>query len=411
MTRDAEMLSLLMARRPNHSLPGALYHDPELFEVEMRRIWFRDWIFAVPACEIPKAGNHVTMEVGAYSIIIVRGADAVIRAFHNSCRHRGSRICQSAKGSAPKLVCPYHQWTYELDGRLLWARDMGPDFDASKHGLKPVHCREAGGLVFVCLGEDAPTFDAEAEAAGRFTAPHGMADLKVAHESSIVERGNWKLVMENNRECYHCSGNHPALCRTFDDNPHIAGSGEGIGDPAVEKHVARFEAAGLPSRFTIDPHNQWRFVRVPLLGAAESYTMDGKTAVNRLTGDMPFKDAGTLLYFHYPNTWNHFLSDVVTLFRILPVSPQETLVTTKWLVHKDAVEGVDYDLKRLTEVWTVTNDEDRHVVEQNQLGINSPAYEPGPYSDLQESGVIQFVDWYADTLTRRLTGRGMIAAE
>ncbi len=87
------------------------------------------------------------------------------------------------------------------------------------------------------------------------------------------------------------------------------------------------------------------------------------------------------------------------------------MVTTQWLVHKDAVEGVDYDLKRLTEVWTMTNDEDRHVVEQNQLGINSPAYEPGPYSDLQESGVIQFVDWYADTMTRRLTGRRMIAAE
>lgn len=411
MYRDADMLSLLMARKPKHSLPGPLYNDPELFDVEMRKIWFRDWIFAIPACEIPKTGNYVTMPVGAYSVIIVRGADGAIRAFHNTCRHRGSRICQTVKGSAPKLVCPYHQWTYELDGRLLWARDMGPELDASTHGLKPVHCRDAGGMIFVCLGETAPAFDGLAESAQRFMAPHGMADLKVAHESSIVERGNWKLVMENNRECYHCSANHPALCRTFDDNPNIAGSGEGIDDPAVEKHVVRFEAAGLPSRFHIDPSNQWRFVRVPLIGKAESYTMDGKTAVSRLIGNMPFKDAGTLLFFHYPNTWNHFLSDAVTLFRIIPVSAQETLVTTKWLVHEDAVEGVDYNVKRLTEVWTMTNDEDRRVVEQNQLGINSPAYEPGPYSDIQESGVMQFVDWYADTMTGRLTGRGMIAAE
>jgi Rieske 2Fe-2S family protein len=126
---------------------------------------------------------------------------------------------------------------------------------------------------------------------------------------------------------------------------------------------------------------------------------------------MPFKDAGTLLFFHYPNSWNHFLSDHCVLFRILPISPTETEVVTKWLVHKDAVEGVDYDLKRLSEVWLATNDEDRKVVEENQKGINSPAYEPGPYSRIQESGVIQFVDWYADTLTARLTGRSLIAAE
>ncbi|MDH5453004.1 MAG: Rieske (2Fe-2S) protein, partial [Paracoccaceae bacterium] len=106
-----------------------------------------------------------------------------------------------------------------------------------------------------------------------------------------------------------------------------------------------------------------------------------------------------------------FLSDHVLNFRVLPISPTETQVTTTWLVHKDAVEGQDYDLKRLTEVWDATNDEDRIVVEQNQLGINSPAYEPGPYSDLQESGVIQFVDWYVATLQSRLVGRKIMAAE
>ena len=106
--------------------------------------------------------------------------------------------------------------------------------------------------------------------------------------------------------------------------------------------------------------------------------------------------------FHYPSTWNHFLPDHSLTFRVLPISATETEVTTTWLVHKDAVEGVDYDLKRLTEVWIATNDEDREIVENNQLGILSPAYTPGPYSPGQESGVTQFVDWYAAWLERAL---------
>jgi Rieske 2Fe-2S family protein len=250
-----------------------------------------------------------------------------------------------------------------------------------------------------------------AEAATRYYGPHKLDACKVAYESTITEAANWKLVMENNRECYHCSGSHPALCVSFDDNPNIAGNGDGRNDPAIEAHLAKCEAAGLPSRFYIDDDSQWRFVRVPLLGKSVSYTMNGKQAVNRMVGDITLRDAGTLLFFHYPNTWNHFLADTVLLFRMLPLGPKETQVTTKWLVHKDAVEGVDYDLPRLTEVWTLTNDEDRAIVEQNQLGIDSPAYVPGPYSQIQESGVIQFVDWYANRMAERLTGRRLHAAE
>ena len=120
-------------------------------------------------------------------------------------------------------------------------------------------------------------------------------------------------------------------------------------------------------------------------------------------------DAGTLLKFHYPTTWNHFLPDHSITFRVTPIGPQQTEVQTTWLVHKDAVEGKDYDLKELTEVWIATNDEDRRVVEDNQQGINSPAYTPGPYSTIQESGVIQFVDWYCATMADRLTPQRMAA--
>ena len=134
----------------------------------------------------------------------------------------------------------------------------------------------------------------------------------------------------------------------------------------------------------------------------------GKSAVYLGTA---CRDAGSLLFFNYPNTWNHFLADHAIVFRILPISPTETQVTTNWLVHKDAVEGVDYNIEDLTRVWLNTNDEDRQVVEENQKGILSPAYEPGPYSTIQEEGVIQFIDWYAGKMVERLSPTPAMAAE
>ena len=172
MICDDNVLSLLMSRKPNHSLPRAFYTDPDVFQIDLERIWYKNWLFAVPDCELPKAGSYVTYRVGLYSVIIVRGSDGVVRAFHNSCRHRGSTLCRTAKGTNPKIVCPYHQWTYELDGRLLWARDMDADFDPSLHGLKPVHCRDVAGLIYICLAEEAPPFELFRRAGEPLLAPH-----------------------------------------------------------------------------------------------------------------------------------------------------------------------------------------------------------------------------------------------
>ena len=412
MLNPAEIRAQFAARRPNQSLSRDLYCDDGVYQADLAQVFYREWLFALPAAALDKTGTYQTLQIGAYPVVVIRGADGRIRAFHNVCRHRGQRLCSKVTGATPKLVCPYHQWTYDLDGKLLFARDMGPDFDPAAHGLKKVHCVDLGGMVFVCLAEVPPPI---ADLAGKLTshlAPSGLADSKVAFTSSIVEKGNWKLVIENNRECYHCGGSHPSLCRTFSDNPKIgAMDGPHSASPEILSHWERCEAAGLPSRFTHHPEFQWRLARIPLLNNAESYTMTTKAAVARRMGKMPFNDAGSLLFYHYPNTWNHFLGDHAITFRVLPISATETEVTTTWLVHKDAVEGVDYDLKTLTEVWMATNDEDRIVVEENQKGILSPAYEPGPYSTIQEEGVIQFVDWYCNLMMRRLDPPSALAAE
>ncbi|MCA1970561.1 MAG: aromatic ring-hydroxylating dioxygenase subunit alpha [Rhizobium sp.] len=405
MDLHSKVLRQLKNRRDGFSLEQPFYIDQDYFRLDMETIWYRDWLFVGHDCEIPRAGNYFTAQIGDYPVVIVRGKDQVIRAFHNTCRHRGHRVCTQERGASAKLVCPYHQWTYDLDGSLVFARQMGETFDKSEFGLKTVHCESVAGYIFICLANEAPDFAPVRATIEPFLAPHRLAEAKVAHRNTIIEKGNWKLVWENNRECYHCAGNHPELCRTYPEAPSATGVQGAKDDPVIAEHWARCEAAGLPSEFTMDPSGQFRVARMPLIQDAESYTLSGKRAVRRpLSDDVNISHIGTMLLFHYPTTWNHILGDHAISFRVLPISAEETAVTTTWLVHKDAVEGVDYNLDELTHVWNMTNDQDRSIVEENAFGIRSPAYEPGPYSVDHEGGVMQFVEWYANFMVERLQG-------
>ena len=407
MNAHTEMHSQLQGRRHGHTLPRKFFTDPDFYQLDLENIWYRDWLFVGHDCELAKSGSYMTLQVGDYPVVVVRSGDGTVRAFHNSCRHRGSRICAGEKGTAAKLVCPYHSWTYELDGRLLYARDMGPGFDPKEHGLKPVHCQSIGGFIWICLARQAPDLSQFRAQVEPYLLPHRLRETKVAFESTIVENGNWKLVWENNRECYHCAGNHPELCRTFPEAPTVTGVEGAMNDPMIVKHWEACEAIGLPSRFEMSEDGQYRAARMPLLRNAVSYTMSGKAAVRRpLSDEISEPKIGTMLLFHYPTTWNHILSDHAVSFRVLPVGPKQTQVTTKWLVHKDAVEGVDYSIEDLTKVWLATNDQDRQIVEENQIGVSSPAFEPGPYSPPHEGGVMQFVEWYAAFMERALGGEG-----
>ncbi|CAN7592166.1 aromatic ring-hydroxylating dioxygenase subunit alpha [Rhizobium sp. LjRoot30] len=395
----------LKNRREGFSLEQPFYIDQDYFKLDMEMIWYRDWLFVGHDCEVAKPGSYFTVQIGDYPVVVVRGRDKAIRAFHNTCRHRGHRVCTAERGSSAKLVCPYHNWTYELDGSLAFARQMADGFDKADFGMKTVHCQSVGGYVFICLANEAPDFAPVRAAIEPYMLPHRLAEAKVAHRTTIIEKGNWKLVWENNRECYHCAANHPELCRTYPEAPTATGVQGAKDDPVIAAHWERCEAVGLPSEFKISADGQFRVARMPLIEGVESYTMSGQNAVRRpLSPDVPINMIGTMLLFHYPTTWNHMLGDHALSFRVIPIGPEETAVTTTWLVHKDAVEGVDYDLEDLTHVWNMTNDQDRSIVEENAFGIRSPAYEPGPYSELHEGGVMQFVEWYTNFMLQRLQG-------
>lgn len=396
------LLTLLHRRKPLHTLDRELYIDADAYRHDLDNVWHKDWIFVGHTFELEKAGQYIAATIGEYPIVVVKANDGEIRAFHNVCRHRGSKVCVEEKGKVAKLVCPYHRWTYELDGRLLFAGNMGEGFEPKDWSLKNAHCAIAGTYVYVCVAETAPDFEPFRQAIDRYAGPHRLDQCKVAFESTIVEQGNWKLVMENNRECFHCEGSHPELMNSFVDRPAVAGAD--VDDQELTDFWERCETAGLPSRLLMAMDGQYRFTRIPLASHALSYTMDGRPAVSKRLDDTGLDNVGALLYFHYPSTWNHFLGDHALSFRLLPHGPAQTLVTTKWLVHRDAVEGVDYDLEHLTQVWKATNDQDRALVEATHRGVASPTYTPGPYSGHSELGVAQFIDWYCATMLTRLEG-------
>lgn len=396
---------LLRDRDPGRSLPQPFYNDSALFGIEMDTLFAREWLFAGLTCEIPTRGSYFTFNVGTNPVLVIRDQNGGVRAFHNVCRHRGSRLCTQERGKVAKLVCPYHNWTYEVDGRLLFA-NTGPDtqFDLSALSLKPVHVRTAGGYIFVSLAAEPPEIDDFLSDLSEYLAPYDLDNARVAAESNIVEQANWKLVIENNRECYHCAGSHPELLRTLQewDDVNDPRAPEGFREQ-MERKAAQWDAEGIPYQ-RVAHGLQNRMVRMPLLEGRHSMTLDGKPAVGRLMGRIRSPDLGSLRILHLPNSWSHAMADHLVAFRVLPLGAQQTLVTTKWLVHGEAKEGVDYDVENLRRVWDATNGQDRQLAEENQRGINSIAYEPGPYSPTYEFAVMNFLDWYGERMRWQLEG-------
>lgn len=400
---NATTLSLIESRKPRWAMPAAVYFDDQVYQDDLTHIWYASWIFAGHTFELPKPGSYMTLEIGDYPVVIVRNKAGEIRAYHNACRHRGHRICVEDSGKAARLVCPYHQWTYDYDGNLIYAANMGESFDPSQFPLTPVHVGVAESYIFVCVAEDAPDFETFAQTLTPFLAPHDPEKWKVAHTTTGVEHGNWKLVFENNRECFHCGSNHPELLRSYEENASVSGSAP---EEALElkTFLDACENAGFKSRFEIDAAGQYRMTRIPLNHGAQSFTMDGKPAVKKnLLEAHNLDHMGSLLMFHYPNTWNHWLCDHAVSFRMLPLGKDKTQIVTRWLVPHDAVEGVDYDFDHLTHVWEMTNAQDTRLVEECARGLKSPRYQPGPYSEIEENGVCQFVDWYCEHMKRALT--------
>jgi Rieske 2Fe-2S family protein len=409
---SSRILELLRRQPAGHSMLREFYSDEDIYQLDCQRVWRTGWLFAGHACEIPNPGDYFTLEVDSDSLIVIRNADGRARALHNVCRHRGSMICDGPAGRAKRLVCPYHRWTYDLDGNLLHAPGMQEDLDKAALGLRSIHVRETAGLIFVSLANEPPGFDMAQEIISTLAKPQGFAKAKVAKAVDYLVKANWKLVWENNRECFHCNGNHPQYIKANfdhynadDTTPHIR---EQIA-AAISRSEAKWAAAGLAvshkqtgmTTFPDAEHNIWYSAnRTALVDGFVSESMDG-AQVAPLMGDYPDNDVGTLRIRTLPNFWNHSSCDHAVSTRLLPKGPQLTAIRVWWLVNQDAVEGRDYHLEKLMPFWQLTSEQDWEICERQQRGVNSLAYLPGPYSTYKEYNVDAFVRWYLNQLPAR----------
>jgi Rieske 2Fe-2S family protein len=390
MIDASRILGMLEHSTGATTLPQAFYTDADVYEFDVAAVFSRSWLMIGFEAELPETGSYLALSVGKNPVFVVRGRDGVIRGFHNTCRHRGAQICADGHGRQPRLVCPYHKWTYELDGRLIGAARMPEDFGLADHGLRALRVECLAGCLYIALGEGAPDFAPFRAAVAPLLAPYHMADAKVAFESTLIEKANWKLVMENARECYHCAACHPELKRTY---PVMVGRDFGATD-YNRQFADRMEKLGLAA--TPIEGSWWHAERYALNPGMESLSMDGKAVVKRRLIGMEGAGLGALWWATEPNNFCHAFSDYAFMFCAIPVGPQETRVVSKWLVHQDAVEGVDYTFESLTEAWTKTNLQDRDLAENNQRGVNGLGYTPGLYSPEAEDFVIRFGDWYRD---------------
>nr|WP_264313384.1 aromatic ring-hydroxylating dioxygenase subunit alpha [Pseudomonas putida] len=407
---------LIESRQPGFGMNGALYSRQDIFDTDMEIFFNQHWIQVAVTADVDEPGDVYTVDIGKSSVLILRDDDEQIRAYRNVCRHRGARLKEAGKSTVGMLVCPYHQWTYDLDGSLKHASHMGKGFDPKCRSLISVHCKVIGTHVLVCLGDNPPEDinDLEAVMGPRFE-PFDLTNTRIAYELDYIENGNWKLVMENNRECYHCAGTHPELIVSY-QSEDLGVSLEEMSDEARASYDAyQIRKAGIEGDWaesgllyeTVEhlqdnAPTQFRTQRMIIAGAGESQTLDTKVACRKLLGNLTRRDLGdTHLWGN--NAWAHVMSDHAMISWIIPLSPDRTLVRTKWLVHRDAVEGVDYDLQRLTEVWVATTQQDAALVAITHSGTQDPAFVPGPYSTYTEPYVDQFARWY----TSRLAAHGV----
>ena len=400
----------LFVRQPaGHSLLQQFYCHQSVYQIDLERVWRRGWLFAGHSCEISKPGEYFTLEVDADSLLVIRDQNGQVQALHNVCRHRGSIICEDSCGNVKKLVCPYHRWTYDLDGELLHAPGMQEDLDKSQLGLRAVHVRETEGLIFISLASKPPDFDAADEVLSNLARPQGLAKAKVAKAVDYLVKANWKLVWENNRECFHCNANHPQYIKANFDHYNADDTSPRVREQisaVVSRSEAKWAAAGLAvshkqtgmTTFPDAERNIWYSAnRTALVEGYVSESMDG-AQVAPLMGDYPDEDVGTLRMRTLPNFWNHSSCDHAVSTRLLPKGPQLTAIRVWWLVDEDAIEGRDYDLAKLMPFWQLTSEQDWAICERQQRGVNSPAYTPGPYSTYKEYNVDAFVRWYLKQL-------------
>ncbi len=359
------------------TLTGDYYTSAEVFETEQDQIFEKSWFCAARSGDLANPGQFKTVQVGRESVLVVRGRDGALRAFLNVCRHRGAVLCTEATGEVKRnLQCPYHAWTYALDGKLVAAPNMaslkdasGAGIDRYQYGLVSVALTEWLGYAWVCLADEPPSFDDEVVGEVTHRLGHGSAIEHYAIETLSVGRrvvydvaANWKLIVENFMECYHCATIHPELTEVL---PEFA---KGLAAQYYVGHGAEFgtEVAG--------------------------FTIDGSAGFETLPGVTEDQDRRYYAITVKPTVFVNLVPDHIVFHRMYPMAPDRTVVECDWLYTRDVVEQ-GRDVSRSVELFHRVNQQDFEACERTQPAMSSRAYRNGGVLVPSEHHIAEFHEW------------------
>ena len=392
--------------RPGFTMDAYFYRSQVVYRKELDEILYKSWLYAGHVSQIAKPGDYFTYDLGEDSIVVVRDSEKAVHALMNVCRHRGARVCEGPEGSCRTFVCPYHGWVYELDGRLRAARAMQSksDFDPALYALKRARCTVFEGLIFVNCDPAAAPFDAALKPIEPALRPYDLPAARVAHRQNYHVEANWKLVLENYLECYHCATAHRAYARL-----HTL---EALGAEVEAVNAKMLDRAeretGVPG---IGREHYQVYGSSPDFGCCAStsrYALydgfetgsRGGVPVAPLMGEFKGYDGGAGDFQLGPLAFMLNYPDHCVLYRFTPRGIGSTDMELVWFVRGDAQEGRDYDREAVVWLWDRTSREDQYIITRNSEGVHSRFFEPGPYHPEHESMCIEFVDWYLSALER-----------
>ncbi|PVY97055.1 aromatic ring-hydroxylating oxygenase subunit alpha [Actinomycetospora cinnamomea] len=354
------------------TLPGRYYTDPTIFAAEQALIFETGWFCAVLTADIPRAGDFETVQIGRESVVVARGRDGAVNAYLNVCRHRGARICTEEKGAVRRsFQCPYHAWTYGLDGALIAAPNLGemPDVDKASFGLHRVHVREWLGYAWLCLAGEPPSFEDTviADVTARLGSPnvivgYQVADLELGRRISYDVKANWKQIVENFMECYHCATIHPELTEVL---------------PEFANGLAAQYFVGHGAEFGED---------------VRGFTVDGSEGLARIPGVAEGQDRRYYAITVRPQVFVNLVPDHVVLHRMFPLTAGRTLVRCDWLYLPEVVAG-GADIDRSVELFHRVNQQDFDACERCQVSMDSRSYARGGVLVPSEHHIAEFHDW------------------
>jgi Rieske 2Fe-2S family protein len=375
-TEEISMTTVGLPQSLISTLPGSYYTDPTIFAMEQAQIFESMWFCAVRSADLDKPGAFKTVQVGNESVLITRSRTGEVRAFFNVCRHRGAQLCTDESGATKRAFqCPYHAWTYDLDGKLVAAPNLTkmPDIGRVEYGLRPIAVQEWLGYVWVCLADNPPSFDdtvrkdvsdrlGSVELIDHYDAEH----LSVGHRIRYDVKANWKLIIENFMECYHCATIHPELTEVL---PEFAD---------VQYHV------GHGAEFAED---------------IEGFTVDGSQGLDQIPGVTAEQDRRYYAITIKPQVFVNLVPDHVIVHRMFPMAADRTVVECDWLYLRHVVES-GKDVSRSVELFHRVNGQDFAACERCQPAMSSRTYRDGGVLVPSEHHIGEFHNWLQAKLTK-----------